>query len=512
MRRINYSLLLMALGTLFQGCGNSTHKEEAKKLNLLFVFTDQQSYDMIGVSGNKQVITPHLDNLAKEGVYFSHALSNQPLCTPYRGMLLSGQHPLYNGCWRNDVPLLPNNGTSFAQALNSAGYETAYIGKWHLYGGKTRDTGIPSGENRQGFNGTFLTNNVTVDFSPEASFYWNDQNEKVFFKDVYPDHPWELEAQTRQTEEWLKDYNQDKPFALFVSWHPPHDFVGDACPQIDGRQYNYDVSVLDSSLIDPYKGMDIKLRPDIPTNDEFTACRKEQYSNYMAMVTACDNSVGRLIQVLKEKGEYENTLIVFTSDHGDMIGSHHASFPKNRPQDYSIRIPLIMSCKKVLPADQNSRLLISSMDLMPTILGLMDIPVPASVQGADLKKAILDGNDDAVDYAPIFVYDKSGWKGVVTHDWTYTESVDTKVTVADGAEVNVLYNRAEDPGQIHNLFGNEKYAGIQQELQGKMHEWMAKYGDKSYSTNDFNKIKDKTWWEMNYTTRPIDVFKQAEQK
>ena len=510
--KTHFSQLIMVLILVFtcilpEGCSKKP-EDQGTLPNLLFVFTDQQSYDMLGVAGNGQVITPHLDKLAEEGILFRHSVSNSPLCTPMRAMLMTGQHPLYNGCWANDLPLLPDKGVTFAQSLNGAGYETAYVGKWHLYGGETRNTGISPGPNRHGFDGTFLTNNVTVDFRPQSCFYWNDDNEKVFFKDVYEDQPWELEGQTRQAEAWLKEYQGDKPFGLFVSWHPPHDYIGDACPEVEGRQYNYDVGPLDPSLIDPYKEMDIILRPDLLDDPDMVPCRMEQYRNYMAMVTACDDAVGRLIQILKEKGALENTLIVFTSDHGDMIGSHDASSPKSRPHDYSVRVPLIMSWPDGLGRSGESDLLVGSMDLMPTILGMMGLEVPGSVQGLDLSEAIREGNDEAVESVPLFYYPGGSWKGVYTRDWTYSRAADPVQEGGSGAEINVLFDRRDDPGQLNNLFNNTAYADIKQNLDGLTQKWMEKFGDKGYSQAELSDIMDREHWRNNYTTRPIDLLNQ----
>ena len=492
-------------------------KIDAQQTNLLFVFTDQQSYDMVGYHEGSQAITPNIDRLAKEGIVFNHAVSNAPVCTPYRGMLLTGQHPLYNGCFTNDVPLLPNKGTTFAQALNNAGYETAYVGKWHLYGGGNRNTGIPPGENRQGFNGTFLTNNCTVDFSPENCFYWDDNNNKIYFKDEYNDSPWELEGQSRQAETWLQDYNEEKPFALFVSWHPPHDFVGDGCAEIPGRQYNYDVSVLDPELLDPYHKMDIKLRGDLLSDTSMIECRKEQYRNYLAMVTACDEAFGRLIQTLKDKGVYNNTLIVFTSDHGDLLGSHQAKVPKVSPQDYSCRVPLLISGKNAIPTSRKSDLLIGTMDIMPTVLGFLDIDIPQSVQGMDLSDDILSGNDDVVKYQPLFMYAARHYRGVYTKDWTYTYAIPedsedgSKLLQHDvfigGSDIEVLYDRKNDPAQLYNYFGNKKHKKIQRKLHKLTLDWMEKYGDKGYSVADFMAVYDWQEWQINYTERPIDLLR-----
>ncbi|MBW2252879.1 MAG: sulfatase-like hydrolase/transferase [Deltaproteobacteria bacterium] len=107
---------------------------KAKRPNLVFVFSDQQSQDMLGCYGNHGIKTPHLDRLAAEGLRFNHCISTSPVCTPFRGMLMSGQHPLYCGAMHNDVPLLANNGPYFGHVLRDAGYRMGYVGKWHLLG------------------------------------------------------------------------------------------------------------------------------------------------------------------------------------------------------------------------------------------------------------------------------------------------------------------------------------------------------------------------------------------
>lgn len=478
-----------------------------KKTNLLFVFTDQQAFDMIG-SVNPQVHTPNLDALADRGVRFEHAISNFPVCTPYRGMLLSGQHPLVNGAFSNDVPLLPCPGKRFGHVLSEGGYDVAYIGKWHLYGGKTRDAAVPPGPNRQGFDGVFLSNNIHVDFRPDACYYWNDAGEKVFFKDIYPDQPWELEAQTRQVEEWFDRREKTDPFALFVSWHPPHDFRGDCCDDLPGHQRNYDVDELDPRLLAPYDGREISLRPGSVFEGKMDDCKHQQYRNYMAMVTACDAAVGRLVDKLKEQGFYENTLIVFTSDHGDMLGSHGAKYPKPYPQNYALKVPLIMHCPNRLLTGRVSELPIGAMDLMPTILGMLDLPIPDVVQGKDFSRAILTGDDSVAESQPIF--NCGGWRGVYTKEWTYARGVDG-AKVVGGVEINLLYNHAEDPGQLNNLFGDSRYAQIQEEMEKLTVQWLEYFEDEEYTGADFTRVEKETGisWKMNYAHRPIDLLKKV---
>ena len=146
--------------------------------NLVFVFSDQQSSDMLGCYGNKQVISPNLDRLAAQGVRFNHCISSAPICTPYRGMLLSGQHPLRNGAFENDVRMLPGDGKYFGEVLRDNGYRLGYYGKWHLYGGD-RDRPVPPGPYRYGFDHEFVINNCTLDYDKERAYLLGRQRQET---------------------------------------------------------------------------------------------------------------------------------------------------------------------------------------------------------------------------------------------------------------------------------------------------------------------------------------------
>jgi len=256
----------------------------AKRPNLLFVFSDQQSQDMLGCYGNQDIITPHLDQLAAEGLRFNHCISNSPVCTPFRGMLMSGQHPLYCGTMHNDIPLLANNGQYFGHVLRDAGYRMGYIGKWHLLGGN-RNRPVPQGPMRYGFDGTFLTNNCHVDFRPGKCFYWNDEGQKVFFDE------WEVYGQTRQALQFLDERTDDQPFALFVSWHPPHDWG----IHHDTLIYKYETMPELMAMYDPYK---IRLRPSVKD----TPAVRRAYHGYYGMCSGVDIAFGWLMDKLKQKG------------------------------------------------------------------------------------------------------------------------------------------------------------------------------------------------------------------
>lgn len=433
------------------GCG--------KKPNLLFVFTDQQSFDMLGCYGNDQIKTPNLDRLAAEGIRFEYCISSNPVCTPYRGMLLSGQHDLKNGAFYNDFQMLPGNGQYFAEVLKNKGYRTGYIGKWHLYGGN-RDQPIPAGPYRYGFDDVFLSNNCTLNFDPNVAFYFDQQTgEKIKF------NAWEVYGQTEQAKDFIKKSSRNQPWALFVSWHPPHDHKGGkytTLPELEAL----------------YKPEEIKLRPSQTDSPDV----RKNMQGYMAMCTGCDIAFGQLMDTLKEKGMDDDTIVVFTSDHGDLHGAHGRPWAKSFPEDASCRVPLIIRWPKHLQP-RKSELLVGTLDLMPTILGMMGMPIPAACDGENLTPHILAGNDTAIDSVPLF-YHTPSWRGVFTKEFTYSER-------APGAgsnekqSWNTLYDRSADPHQLTNRFDDPQFTDKKAELKKQMWKWLDRYDDPFLHEKDF---------------------------
>lgn len=468
---------------LFNACSNQ--KEEIKP-NLVFIFSDQQAYDMLGCYGNEQIKTPNLDHFASEGVRFTNCFSNSPISTPFRGMLLSGQHSLYNGCFVNDKPLIPGNGKKFAEVLRDDGYSTAYIGKWHLLGGD-RDRPIPEGEMRYGFDELFYSNNCHVDFRPGNCFYWNEEGKKVFFED------WEVYGQTSQALEYLDSRkDSENPFAMFVSWHPPHDwgkFEGE-----DGEMhYKYDAP---EDLMSLYNRDSIKLRPGMKS----TADLRRMYHGHMAMVSGVDIAFGQLMDKLTELGLDDNTLVVFTSDHGDMLEFNDAILPKQYPHDYSLHIPYIMRWPDHLKSGTSTDLLYGALDMMPSILGLMGLSVPQECHGKNLSEAIISGEEDAVDYVPIWLYGEPTYRGVITKDYSYT----TSKNPTGNSLQSVLFDRKEDPYQLSNLFSDPNMLAVKEELWRKTQQWMTLYHDEFYEYSDFMDAASHDEWNNSPFERPVD--------
>ncbi len=467
---------------------------EAAKPNILFVFSDQQSWDMVGCYGNDQVKTPNLDKMATEGIRFNHCVSSCPACTAYRGMLLSGQHPLYNGCLLNDIQMLPGKGNYLAEVLRDAGYHTGYIGKWHLYGGR-RDRGIPAGPLRYGFDNEFFTNNCDLNYWASHAFYWDEDGRRVKLG------KFETDGQTDQALEFLDKYAGKKPFALFVSWHAPHNW-----------SWGYPAPKKYEEMYDPKA---IKLRPGCKDTPQ----HRRDYRGYMALSTNVDDNFGRLLKKLDERGVRDNTLVVYTSDHGDILRSHGIRDHKCRPQQISCRVPLVIRMPgKLKPRVSN--LLMGTLDLMPTLLGLMDIPPPKTCQGTDYSKTLTQGKDADTESVPLFFWGlDSDWRGVYTHRYTYAFE-------PEGAThgINVLFDRKEDPYELKNLFNSPEHQELKKRLHALTLDWMKKYKDEHVRWKVMkNKIyvdpaAAKARWEpMRVPSaalkgRPIDLIQEERKK
>ncbi len=454
--------LLQTIGTAAAAAPQTETKR--KRPNLLFLFSDQHAYDMMGCSGNRQIQTPVMDRLSSEGIHFSHFFSTAPVCSPYRGMLLSGMHPLNNGVFTNDVMMIPGKGKYFGESLRDAGYRTAYYGKWHVLGGN-RVRPIPTGDLRYGFDGPFLSNNCTTVFDAGHAYYWNQEGKRTLYGE------WEPYAQSKQACQFLDQQDAAHPFAMFLSWHPPHDH---------GKKEQYYFYDTEQDLMDIYAKSNPELRPATAQVD-WSERRKQQYRAYMAQTTGIDRALGMVLNKLKEKGLDRDTIVVYTSDHGDCLGAYgwHLS-AKDIPQDCSSRVPFLMRYPGVL-APRKSDLLLGPLDLMPTLLGLMGIAVPSSCQGRNLATAILTGDDHATDSVPMCMFHSGPeeYRGVITRDWTFTAQ---RVDKEFHPLMNVLYNRKADPNQLHNRFMNNP--GVRKQMLELTRHWMSQFEDTLVSCDE----------------------------
>lgn len=478
------------------------NEDSARPPNLVVVLSDQHSYDAVGYAGfDDAVDTPTLDLLASQGVWFNHAVSNAPVCTPFRGMLLTGQHPLYNGAFENDLGVMHDIGPTFADVLTTANYETGYVGKWHLQGG-VRERGVPAGPARLGFGDPFYTNNVSTNFT-EGYYYDPDTLERVDFGE------WVSTGQTRQALDFLESRRGTKlPFAMFVSWHPPHN-----------HNHGYQAPAMWHEIYDPDE-LSVRQFGRDPS-------KQETFRDYLSMVSLLDDHVRKIVEKLESMGVADNTLVVFTSDHGDHFGWIGRNGHKQSPEDVSVRVPLLMHWPNGLGQFGKSELIVGALDLMPTILGLLDLPVPETCVGKNLSNAILKGDDDAVDSAPLFLFGPA-WRGVYTREFTYsTQNYDyaTEANRVVGGDLgprsyDTLYDRLQDPWCETNLYDDPAYSQVQADLHARTLEWLAYFRDPfvdhstlvdlliepghSSATNSFFEPA-----EVTFTQRPIDTLHAA---
>lgn len=417
--------------------------------NVLYLFADQWRAQAVGYAGNPNVNSPNLDRLASESVNFVNAVAGCPVCSPYRASLLTGRYPHTHGVFLNDV-CLSNDAVSLAQAFEGAGYQTAYIGKWHL-DGHGRSNFIPP-ERRQGFG---FWRVMECSHKYNDSWYYADEDARLKWEG------YDAFAQTREAERYLlEERDPDRPFLLMVSWGPPHNPY-DTAPEEFRRMYEPD---------------EITLRPNAP---ETLADRsRRDLAGYYAHVSALDSCVGALLRAIEKLGLDEDTVLVVTSDHGDMLGSQGCS-NKQVPWDESVRVPFLLRYPKGLGrAARTIETPIDAPDIMPTLLGLCGFAAPETVEGMDFSGMVHGGEDPGDGAALLACYspygqwarDRGGkeYRGVRSARYTF---------VRDLAGPWLLYDNSADPFQLEDLVNRPEHAALQEELDAALSRKLRATGD-----------------------------------
>jgi arylsulfatase A-like enzyme len=438
-----------ALSLGVSGCNRGRNGAgKARRPNVVFVLADQWRAQATGYAGDPNVQTPRLDTLASRSVNFANAVSVCPVCTPYRASLLTGRYPLSTGMFLNDL-YLPGEELCMAEIFKGAGYRTAYIGKWHL-DGHGRDVYIPP-ERRQGFD-YWKVLECTHQYN-ESYYYAGDDPTRRRW-DGYDAYP-----QTEDAQRYIRDQaGGESPFLLVLSYGGPH-FPHHTAPEELKERYPVDT---------------INLRPNVP--EEMADLARREAQGYYAHCTALDGCIGDLYQTLEETGTAENTIFVFTSDHGEMMGSQgQAPRRKQRPWDESIRIPFLVRYPAAGgPESHTVTAPINTPDILPTLLSLSGIDIPASIEGEDLSRFVRDPDireDRAALFMNVSPFDspaREGFRGIRTARYTC-------VLHPDGPWL--LYDNLTDPYQMTNLAGSPEHAGLQAELEGTLRRMLRQTGD-----------------------------------
>ena len=434
--------------------------------NIVFVFADQHRNCSWPGGGDPQVFAPNLVNLASQGAMFNHAISNYPLCSPHRASLLTGRYAQTNTVTKNvggGDRGLPTSEITIAGLLKKAGYATGYVGKWHLYPGQPEGKIVPPGPHRHGFDYWRACHNYRKRYDTR---YFDDSGKEIVIPTYAPTGQMDL------TLEFIEK-NARSPFCVFLSWHPPH------APYPEAPQ----------RFVDMYSPERIKLRPNVPKEAD-TRQWRQNHVGYFSHVTALDEEMGRLMKKLAQLGIAENTIVCYSSDHGDMLGSFGMT-AKRKPWEESVNVPFVIRWPAGIPAGRRLDTLFSTVDITPTLLGLAGQSVPARMQGADLS-AVLRGKDARGPESAFIMAigvasgeDNEGarkkkaaknpvgdWRGVRTDRFTYVEK-----EAGRGLDPWLLYDNQKDPYQMRNLLDEAAYGQQRKDLDALVGQWLKRAGE-----------------------------------
>lgn len=457
-----------------------------KKPNLIYIFADQLRYFSLGCTGDENALTPNIDAFCKESCDLCQAVSGHPVCAPYRASLFTGKYTTSTGMVINEIRMNPNHHT-FADVLDENGYETAYIGKWHMYAAElgnhydAENSYIPAGPDRLGFNDYFAGYNFRHEYEVGTAYYHLDSPDKIYYDKYEPD------AQVDMTIEQLERMSKgEKPFALFLSVGTPHDpWVPENVPaeyleRFKDKQFHLPENYLPDN--DPHADNWAKL------SDEERSSLTEWMRVYYAMTANLDDNIGRLMTAIKKMGLEDDSILVFTSDHGELFGAHGRR-AKNIFYEEAVRVPFFIKWKGHLEEGTKRDFVFNTVDIMPSLLSMMGLPVPEEAEGSDYSSCI-EGKTDTGEGAlmmctgPTAVFgDGNEWRAYRTKQYTYA------VFKSDGQEL--LFDNQADPYQMHNLIGEPGCEAIAVSLKEKMWAKMEAISD----TFEKNTYYERNWVE-----------------
>lgn len=425
--------------------------------NIIFYFSDQQRWDTVN-----EEVTPNLMKLADEGVLFENSFTCQPVCGPARSCLQSGMYATETGCYTNGIAL-PQDITPLAEYFNRAGYQTAYIGKWHLGSDKypgigvhCEKTAIP--KDRQGKYQYWRAADC-LEFTSHGydGYVFDGDGNKIDFTGYRADCINDFAL------EFLDKREKDKPFFLFVSQLEPH-------------QQN------DRNRFEGYKET-IEKYKDYPLPDDLTFLKgdyKEMYPDYISAINRLDYNVGKLVAKLKQQGIYEDTIIIYTSDHGCHFKTRNMEY-KRSCHESSIHTPLIIKGGGFEGGKRDNRL-VSLIDLPPTMLSMAGIKTPPNFKGYDLTK---ETDDPEIRRKCVFmqISESQCGRAVRTDRFMYSvKDLNPTGYLHENSKVyfeDYLYDLKKDPIEKHNLVKDPKYAHVRRELKYLLLEEIRKAGEEA---------------------------------
>ncbi|WP_251319687.1 sulfatase-like hydrolase/transferase [Flintibacter muris] len=435
--------------------------------NIIFYFTDQQRWDTCGCFGQPLDITPNLDQLAREGVKFDNAFSPQPVCGPCRALFQTGKWPTETGCFRNNI-MLPAGVKTLANYIEEAGYETAYIGKWHLASDGELEkppridhtiTAIPR-QLRGGYTGFWRAADV-LEFTSHGydGFVFDENDRRIDFKGYRADRINDLAL------EFFDQYDGKKPFFMTISQIEPHH-------QNDRKHYEGPEGSKE-------RFKDFVLPEDLKA---LGGNGLEEYPDYLGQCASLDENLGRLVARLKEKGLYESTVIIFASDHGSHFLTRNRDSHLNGYDDYkrschdaALHVPLVIAggpFKGGIAVEE----LVSTASLPKTILALAGVDVGDAMIGENLLDVVEKKDDNRPNEIFAQISESRVGRCIRTARYTYSvyaPGVDGgTAAAADRYADDFLYDMEKDPYQLNNVVADPAYVQVKEELRERLLDWI----------------------------------------
>lgn len=426
-----------------------------KRPNILWIFSDEHRAQAMSCRGDQNVETTYMDLLAKNGCRYDRAYSTAPLCAPFRACLMTGKYLNEHGVVSLHVPLL--NQKLISETMQEYGYRTAYYGKWHLSGGAAPSHFV-SKYFCKGFDEFVGWENSNRFFD---THYFKDTDENPQAYRVM--EKYQTDALTDLVIEGIqKNLKQEKPWFQIVSYEAPH-------PPAVGNQdlEEYCRAYAPKEYLDQYQERNIVLRPNVVGNEKERERIKTLHKAYYAAIKNLDDNIGRIYEYLKQKGELENTIIFYFSDHGDFWGSH-GRYGKCRAEEESSNIPMIIHWPNGICGGQVKTELFSGVDIFPTLCGLLNVPIPSYCSGMDLsyqmtegegrsrKTVLIQGERTFYASAP----EKERYRALVTDEYKY-------IYYQQGGK-EALFHIETDPYEMKNLVGQNEYKEVCRNLNKQL--------------------------------------------
>ena len=460
------SMASVALGAVGARAESATAPASSPRVrpNVLMICADQFRADFVGANHeNPSVKTPHIDELAADGTNFRQCMSNQPLCSPSRASFMTGRYATETGVWKLGIELdhsLPSIATEFKKG----GYSANFIGKWHVSqtagaNDKRHQGWIAPGPSRAGFDDLWEGANVLeLTSHPYAGNYWDNAGTNIGFKDEY-----RVDFITRRGVEFL-EAKHDKPWFLFLSQLEPHH-QNDVDEAVPPKRY-------EDAYPNPFVPRDLR-----PLGGNWLS----MLPGYYGCVQAIDDCVGTLVKTLKQTGQFENTIILFFSDHGCTFRTRLGEY-KRSPHDASLRVPFVLSGPGVSQSAVVDEV-VSLVDLMPTLLEAAGLEPPKGLRGKPLR-ALAQDKPTRRDWDSTAYFQLSEsvcGRGIRTRDWVFCcfDSTVEHGNAEFGTHYQdfAMYSVAADPAQHINLVGRPEHRATADKLRAELEKRIVAAGE-----------------------------------